>query len=125
MRVILFCLILLKILNCEQPLAPYTIVSAGRTNYCFNRADFVKVRNNLDAIADYKSNISFLEYKNAMLTNQVAELDLQYKGERESQSRENFTWFFRGAGAGFAVAAVGVVVVILRSAFGVNNPGHR
>lgn len=117
MRVILFCLILLKTLSCNQPLAPYTIVTAGGTNYCFNRADFIKVRNNLDAISGYKSNISFLEIKAEKLSNRIADMELSYKDEKKEQEKAIFKSFFRGAGAGAAAVATVVVAILIRSLF--------
>lgn len=64
MKQIVICLILLKILSSE--LVPYQIGS----NFCFNRNDFIIVRNELKNIELYKSNLKDYSNKVYILSNE-------------------------------------------------------
>lgn len=63
MKLIASFLILLSLLNSE--IKPYTLITKSNTNYCFNRADFVTVRNELKNIEFYK--IKIYDYSNKFM----------------------------------------------------------
>ncbi len=109
MKAMMICLILLKTLSCE--LTPYKI----GTNYCFNWADFIQVRNNLDAIADYKSNIIFLTGKNTEYSNHINRLNFIITNQPASYPKTKV--FIQGVAVGSGVTLGLVVALIIRSIF--------